>query len=36
MCDVEIALMRAVVKQLVFLLKDWDEYQYFIRIVARI
>ena len=36
MCDVNMALKRATVKQLVFLLRDWDDYQYFIRIVAKI
>ena len=36
MCDVTLALMRAVLIQLVFLLKDWDDYQRLIRIVTRI
>jgi len=36
MCDVQLALMRAVLIQLVFLLKDWDDYQRLVRIIAKI
>lgn len=36
MCDVDTSLQRLVIRQLVFLLNDWDDYQYFIRMIAKI
>lgn len=36
MCDVEAALIRALIIQLSFLVKDWDDYQKFVRLACKL